>query len=160
MRPSSMSWKERPSGARARRAEPSRTAATLEEHIEQLCRLDEQPRSDAIRYAMGAIVHELKTHPGRYGSDAVPVAASAMREDAPGLYRFSHVAERWTADEVAELLRPRDGRRLQWSHLVAVAPIASRAVRRRFIRRAMREGLSIRQLEREIDVAGVRSRRR
>ena len=141
------------------RADPSRTVDTLDDHIEHLCRLAEQPRSDATRYAMGAIVHELETHPGRYGRDAIPVAASAMREDAPGLYRFAHVAERWTADEVLELLRPRDGRRLQWSHLVAVAPIASRSVRRRFLRRAIREGLSIRQLEREIAVAGVRRRR-
>jgi len=151
----------RPSGAldRPRRAEPSRATDTLESHIEQLCSLAEQPRSDATRYAMGAITLELKTHPGRYGRDAVTAAATAMREDAPGLYRFSYVAERWTADEVAQFLRPRDGRRLQWSHLVAVARIASRSVRRRFIRRAMREGLSIRELEREIDVAGVRRHR-
>jgi hypothetical protein len=119
---------------------------TLENVIEQLRDIAEQPRSDATRYAMGAIVNELRAHPKRYGRNAVSVAAAAIGEDIPGLYRFATVAERWSADKVMALLKPRKGRRLLWSHLVAVAPVEAAVVRRRLLRRALREQLSVRQL--------------
>jgi hypothetical protein len=136
--------------ARSRETRPP----TLESCIERLREIAEQPRSDATRYAMGAVVNELRAHPERYGRNAVSTAASAIGEDVPGLYRFATVAERWSADEAMALLKPRRGRRLLWSHLVAVAPVASAAARRRLLRRALREQLSVRQfagvLEREV----------
>jgi hypothetical protein len=129
---------------------------TLENVIEQLRDVAEQPRSDATRYAMGAIVNELRAHPKRYGRNAVSVAAAAIGEDIPGLYRFATVAERWREDKVMALLKPRKGRRLLWSHLVAIAPVTSAAVRRRFLRRALREQFSVRQLVAVLEAEGHR----
>jgi hypothetical protein len=132
--------------ATAGRTTRRRREDTLEGRIEELREIAEQPRSDATRYAIGAIINELKRHPERYGKNAVSAAASAIGEDIPGLYRFATVAERWIADEAMALLKPRRGRRLLWSHLVAVAPVTSAAVRRGLLRRALRERLSVRQL--------------
>jgi hypothetical protein len=127
---------------------------TLENVIEQLRNIAEQPRSDATRYAMGAIVNELRAHPERYGKNAVSTAAAAIGEDIPGLYRFATVAERWSADQAMGLLKPRKGRRLLWSHLVAAAPMAQAAARRRLLRRAWRERLSVREFARAVEVEG------
>jgi hypothetical protein len=131
--------------AAAGRTTRRRRKDTLEGRIEELREVAEQPRSDATRYAIGAIISELKAHPDKYGTNAVTLAAAAISEDIPGLYRFATVAERWSADQAMDLLKPRKGRRILWSHLVAVAPIPSAAVRRGLLRRALRERLSVRQ---------------
>jgi DNA-binding CsgD family transcriptional regulator len=115
----------------------------LQTRIEQLRRLTAQPPDDSARYAIGAIVKELKSHPETYGDSAVSMAAMAIGEDLPGLYRFASVAERWSAREVTRLL---SGKVLSWSHLVALARVESRPVRERLLRRAQRERLTIRQL--------------
>jgi hypothetical protein len=134
----------------------SRHDNTLENVIEQLRDVAEQPRSDATRYAMGALVNELRARPARYGKNAVSAAAAAIGEDIPGLYRFATVAERWSENKVMALLKPRNGRRLLWSHLVAIAPVTSAAVRRGFLRRALRERLSVRQLVAVLEAEGHR----
>lgn len=115
----------------------------LRARIEELGRLAARPASDATRYAMGAIVKELKRHPETYGDSAVSVAAAAVGEDAAGLYRFATVAERWSAREVKALLA---FEAVTWSHLVALARVESRPVRERFLRRVRREGLPLKKL--------------
>jgi DNA-binding CsgD family transcriptional regulator len=138
-------------------AAPGRAAETgggpLQARIEQLRLLAARPPEDSVRYAMGAIVKELKSHPEMYGDSAVSAAAVAIGEDLPGLYRFASVAERWSAREVNTLL---SGRAVSWSHLVALARVDSPAVRERFARRVQREGLSLRQLVAALEAAGLR----
>lgn len=115
----------------------------LKARIQELRGLAAQPASDATRYAMGAIVKELKRHPETYGDNAVSVAAAAAGEDAAGLYRFATVAERWSAREVSALLAFET---VTWSHLVALARVESRPVRERFLRRIRRERLPLKKL--------------
>jgi DNA-binding CsgD family transcriptional regulator len=134
------------------RFEAGEGGGRLEARIDQLRRLAEQPPDDSVRYAIGAIIKELKSHPESYGESAVSAAAAAIGEDLAGLYRFASVAERWSGTEVRALLS--DGT-LSWSHLVALARIESRAVRERFLRRVQREGLSIRKLVKVLEAAGV-----
>jgi DNA-binding CsgD family transcriptional regulator len=124
----------------------------LQSRIEQLRLLVAQPSDDSVRYAMGAIVRELKSHPETYGASAVSVAAVAIGEDLPGLYRFASVAEQWSAREVSTLL---SGKALSWSHLVALARVESRPVRERFLRRVQRERLTLRELVAALGAAGL-----
>lgn len=115
----------------------------LQARIQRLRRLAARPPTDSVRYAIGAIVKELKSDRATYGDGAVSVAAAAIGEDLPGLYRFASVAERWSAREVTSLL---SGTGVSWSHLVALARIESRPVRERFLRRIQREKLTLKEL--------------
>jgi DNA-binding CsgD family transcriptional regulator len=119
-------------------------ATSLETRIVQLRRLAAEPASDSTRYAIGAIVKDLKRHPDRYGDSAVSAAAAAIGEDQAGLYRFASVAERWTAHEVRVLL---SGQWVSWSHLVALARVESPAVRANLLRRVRRERLPQKDLQ-------------
>ena len=101
---------------------------------------------------MGAIVKELKRDRETYGDSAVSVAAVAVGEDLPGLYRFASVAERWSAREVTKLL---SGKALSWSHLVALSRVESRPARERFLRRAQREGWTLRELTAALAAKGL-----
>lgn len=126
--------------------------AELQARIEELRRLAAQPPDGIVRYAMGAIVKELKSHPEVYGGNAVSVAAAAVGEDTAGLYRFASVAERWSSREVKSLLSSHG---VSWSHLVALARIESRPVRDRFLRRIQREKLGNRQLVAALEKEGL-----
>jgi DNA-binding CsgD family transcriptional regulator len=120
--------------------------------IEELRHLAAQPADASVRYAMGAIVKDLKSRPGTYGESAVSVAAAAIGEDMAGLYRFASVAERWGAREVRALLADES---VSWSHLVALARIESRTVRDRFLRRVRREKLPLRELVAALEREGL-----
>jgi len=125
-----------------------RSGKPLQARIGQLRRLAALKPDDSVRYAMGAIVKELKSHPEIYGDSAVSMAAVAIGEDLPGLYRFASVAERWSAGEVRSLL---SGGAISWSHLVALARVESRPLRQRFMRQVRREGLTLRELAAVVD---------
>ncbi|HEX8794318.1 MAG TPA: hypothetical protein VF765_25415 [Polyangiaceae bacterium] len=116
-------------------------ASRLEPRIEELRRLAAQPPSDAKRYAIGAIVKELKSHPEKYGDDAVRTAGAAVGEDQAGLYRFARVAERWSAREVKTLLALPG---ISWSHLVELSRVESPAVQKRLLSRIRREAVPMR----------------
>jgi len=118
-------------------------ATRLETRIVQLRRLAALPASNSTRYAIGAIVKELKSQPESYGDNAVSTAAAAIGEDQAGLYRFASVAERWSAREVRVLL---SGKRVSWSHLVALARVESPAMRASLLRRVRRERLLLKDL--------------
>lgn len=118
-------------------------ATALETRIVQLRRLAAQPASDSMRYAIGAVVKELKSHPDTYGDNAVSTAAAAIGEDQAGLYRFARVAERWTSREARVLL---SGKGIMWSHLVELARIDSPAVRANLLRRIRRERMPMRDV--------------
>jgi len=134
------------------RRTPGAGGGPLQARIEQLRRLAGRSPNDSVRYAMGAIVKELKRDRETYGDSAVSVAAVAVGEDLPGLYRFASVAERWSAREVTKLL---SGKALSWSHLVALSRVESRPARERFLRRAQREGWTLRELTAALAAKGL-----
>lgn len=131
-----------------RRAAPSsrRTgdASKLQSRIERLRRLAEKPPNDSTRYAIGAIIKELKSDPQTFGESAVSSAAAAIGEDQATLYRFATVAERWTRSEVRALLS-REG--VSWSHLVALSRVEPAAVRNRLLRKVRHERLTMREFQ-------------
>lgn len=122
-----------------------RTLAGCIERLRELLPLRLDP---LVRFAMGAIVAEIKANPDHYGHSGVSAVATALGEDAPSLYRHATVAERWTASEVESLLaRNGSGERpLSWSHIVLLGSVTSPAERARLIERVLAEGLSVREL--------------
>jgi len=137
----------------ARRTSPSSATAssdgtgeTLEETIARLRALLERPSEALTRYAVGSIIARLKREP--HGARGVQMAADALAEDLPSLYRYAKVAERWSAEQVEQLLtrRGRNGYRLSWSHLVLLASIESDALRSLHMEKTLHEELSVRAL--------------
>jgi len=129
-------------------APPSTTADPLQRCIEHLRLLLSQPPDALTRHAIGAAIADIKARPSEYGSRAVSIAAAALGEDVPTLYRYAGVAERWSVVEVSAILARKgsDGRSLTWSHLVVIAAVSSAAVRERLLERALAEPLSVREL--------------
>src|SRR5579883_1839536 len=120
----------------ARRPSPSSaparsdgTGEPLDETIARLRVLLERPSEALTRYSVGSIVARLKREP--HGAGAVQAAAEALAEDLASLYRFARVAERWSAEQVEQLLARKGpkGHRLSWSHLVLLAGIECDAIR-------------------------------
>lgn len=105
-----------------------------------LSRADHEPLE---RYTAGELIARVKRDPGPYGARAVPMLAAEVGEGAANLYRFASVAECWTRAEVRKLM----GQGLSWSHLVLLAHVSDPQVRATWMRRALRDGLSVRQLE-------------
>jgi hypothetical protein len=116
----------------------------LQARIRRLRGLAAKRPTDSTRYAIGAIIKELKSEPETFGESAVSAAASAVGEDQATLYRFASVAERWTASQVKVLL---SGNAISWSHLVALARIERSDVRERLLRRLRQKRLSLRELQ-------------
>jgi hypothetical protein len=133
-----------PRGASGGGSGASAAATKLEARIERLRRLAANRPTDSTRYAIGAIIKELKSHPETFGESAVSAAASAVGEDQATLYRFASVAERWTSSQVKVLL---SGEAVSWSHLVALARVERSDVRERLIRRLRHKRLSLRELQ-------------
>ncbi len=122
--------------------------ATLDGCVARLRELFPMRIDPLVRYAIGAVVAEIKARPERYGTSGVTTVAAALGEDAPSLYRHATVAECWNEAEVRELLSRQgpDGRRLSWSHVVLLGHVTSSALRKRLENRALDEGMSVRQL--------------
>jgi DNA-binding response OmpR family regulator len=120
----------------------------LQRSIEKLRRLLSQPPDPLTRHAIGAAIADMKARPAEYGTGAVAMAAGALGEDVPTLYRYAGVAERWSAGELVAILarKGRDGRPLSWSHLVVLAAVPSAPTRERLMERALSEMLSVREL--------------
>jgi hypothetical protein len=116
--------------------------------MERLRRLAANRPTPSTRYAIGAVIKELKGDPQSFGESAVSAAASALGEDLATLYRFASVAERWTSSQVKVLL---SGKAVSWSHLVALARVEQSDVRERLLRRLRQKRLSLRELQVLID---------
>ncbi len=122
------------------------TGETLDDTISRLRSLLERPSEALTRHAVGAIIARLKRQP--HGAGAVQTAAEALGEDLASLYRFAKVAERWSAEQVEQLLARKgpNGQRLSWSHLVVLAGIECDAIRALYLERTIDEDLSVRSL--------------
>ena len=120
----------------------------LEERITRLRQLLSVRPTPRARYAVGAIVAEIKANPGVYGRGAMMAVATALGEDLPSLYRHAAVAECWTEAELSALLdrKGADGRSLSWSHIVLLGSVSSARIRARLVEQALRESLSVRDL--------------
>ena len=129
-------------------ASAGRMPATLPDCVEHLRALLAAPRDVRARYAIGAAVAAIKERADLFGPGAVAVAAEALGEDVPTLYRHAAVAERLGATEVDDLLGRKGicGQSLSWSHLVVLSSVPSQAARGRLANRILAEGLSIRSL--------------
>lgn len=128
---------------------PEAVPPTLAGCIERLRELGRHYPDVRTRYLMGMIVAALKSGPRSYGPNAVSMAAREIGEDAPSLYRYSTVAERWTMAEFEELAARRgpEGYALKWSHFVFLASTASAPARERLIARTLAERLCVRDLQ-------------
>jgi ActR/RegA family two-component response regulator len=146
----------RPSSAEQGAAAAS-TGDHLDERITRLRQLLSVRPGPRVRYAVGAIVAEIKAHPELYGRGAMVAVATALGEDLPSLYRHAAVAECWTEAEVSALLDRKGpgGRTLSWSHIVLLGSVSSAHARARLVEQALRESLSVRDLaERARESAG------
>jgi ActR/RegA family two-component response regulator len=138
--------------ARPSSAEEGTVAASAEDHLDQritrLRQLLSVRPTPRVRYAVGAIVAEIKANPDLYGRGAMVAVATALGEDLPSLYRHAAVAECWTETEVAALLDRKGpgGRTLSWSHIVLLGSLSSAHARARLVEQALRESLSVRDL--------------
>ena len=152
-------WKAAP-GAPASHA-PRVTPASLEGCIARLRELLPMRIDPLVRYAIGAIVADVKAKPEVYGTSAVTSVAAALGEDVPSLYRHAAVAECWSETGVRALLSRKgpSGRSLTWSHVVLLGNLGSPLARRRLENRALDEGLSVRQLAELVAAEGASSRR-
>jgi hypothetical protein len=99
------------------------------------------------RYRVGVVVLEIKQSEDRYGTRAVALLASALCRNEATLYRYSAVAEAWTATEVEEILLQRmpGGEPISWCHLQEIA-ISPREKRESLLRKTIAKGLSLREL--------------
>jgi GGDEF domain-containing protein len=104
------------------------------------------------RHRVGVLIGEIKGAEDKYGAHAVERLAVALGSNVHTLYRSASVAERWSRDEFEVLLaRAADaGRSLSWSHLVALAGVASRQRRGDLLQKTLDEGLTVRQLLKHI----------
>ena len=127
---------------------PSAIPASLEGCISRLRELLSLRLDPLVRYAIGAIVADIKARPELYGTSGVTRVASAVGEDVPSLYRHAAVAECWTEAGVRALLSRKglNGRPLSWSHVVLLGNVASPPARRHLENKALDEGLSVRKL--------------
>ncbi len=139
------------------RASAAPQAGDLSAQIERLRDLLRRPGEARRRHAIGSIVVELMSDPGRYGARAVGAAARELGQDDAKLYRFAAVARRWPTEEAQALLarRGRDGFTLSWSHLVALASIDSEATRTWWVARVLDEAWSVRRLAGALEDEGI-----
>jgi CheY-like chemotaxis protein len=154
-------WIERVLGLQRDEVADAAQPPALRERIVALRELLGRLPADArTRYDIGRIVAELKARPDAYGHGAVSVAAAALGEDIPSLYRYARVAERWTREELDALLARtmRDGRPLSWSHLVALASVQPGEAYARLVERTLGECLSVRELDEAVDQARAGAR--
>jgi hypothetical protein len=138
-------------------SEAGRVPGTLSDCIEYLRALFAAPQDARARYAIGAAVAAIKARADLFGSGAVAMAAEALDEDLPSLYRHAAVAERLDPAEVDSLLcRTGPGRQsLTWSHLVVLGSVPSQAEREQLVNRVLVEGLSVRELMAVVAKAGL-----
>lgn len=136
--------------------DPSAVPASLDGCIIRLRELLPLRIDPLVRYAIGAIIAEVKAKPELYGTSAVTAVAAALGEDTPSLYRHAAVAECWTEAGVRALLARTggNGRSLTWSHAVLLGNVRSPIARRRLENRALEEGLSVRQLAELVEAEG------
>lgn len=104
-------------------------------------------------YAVGQKVVKVMAD-AEYGKKAVAKIAKALGRDATGLYEAGRVARTWSRQQFERLIEKRDivrGNRLSWSHLVELLRVDESRDRNLLINKVLDEGLSVRDLEREID---------
>ena len=136
--------------------DPSAVPTSLEGCIARLRELLPMRIDPLVRYAIGAIVAEIKAKPEVYGASGVTNVAAALGEDVPSLYRHAAVAECWTELNVRKLLARKgsNGRSLSWSHVVLLGNVGSPVARTRLENRALDDGLSVRQLAELVTAEG------
>jgi hypothetical protein len=99
------------------------------------------------RYEVGVVVLEIKRSEDRYGTRAVHLLSLALGRNEVTLYRYSAVAEAWTASELEELLLRKlpGGEPISWCHLQEIAA-APREQREKLLKQVFVKGLSLREL--------------
>ncbi len=93
------------------------------------------------------------TNSSAYGGKAIANIAKALGRDASLLYDAGRVAETWPRRRFEKLLGRRDkvrGSRLSWSHCVELSSVDDARHRGRLINTALAEGLSVRDLKKQI----------
>jgi hypothetical protein len=105
-----------------------------------------------VRHRIGRVVMQITNDTDEYGTRALALLASALSRDATSLYRYGHVASRWSEDEIARVVerRNRAGARISWSHLVELSTVAGRKEREELLERTFAEALSVRDLVRVV----------
>ena len=115
--------------------------------------LDGQQRDKAsVWYEVGRKVFKI-TAASEHGNKAVAKIAKALGRDKTLLYEAGRVAETWTQRQFEELLARRDkvcGNRLSWSHFVELVRVDDSRSRGLLIKKVLNEGLSVRELKRQI----------
>jgi len=105
-------------------------------------------------YAVGREVAKITTDT-KYGDKTIIKIARALGRDKTLLYDAGCVAETWTQRQFEKLLTRRDkvrGNRLSWSHFIELAKKVIDSDRRgQLIKKVLNEGLSVRELKRQID---------
>ena len=103
-------------------------------------------------YAVGRKVMKIMAA-SEYGKKSVAKIARALGRDASLLYDAGRVAKTWAPQRFAELVNKRDkvrGNRLSWSHFVELESIDGSGRRGLFLKQTLEEGLSVRDLKKEI----------
>jgi hypothetical protein len=111
--------------------------------------LAEAGRSEVrSRYAIGAIVADVKRSRHKYGARAVAQLSDALGTDEQTLYRCASVAECWSQAQLEALLDRTTalGQPLSFSHFVLLASVSAAQARAELFERAVHEGLSVRRL--------------
>ena len=115
--------------------------------------LDGQRRARAkVWYEVGRKVMKIMAD-AKYGEKVVAKIAEALGRDASLLYAAGRVAETWLPQQFKKLMDKRDsvrGNRLSWSHFVELASVWDSGRRGLLVKKILAEGLSVRELEREI----------
>lgn len=124
----------------------------LREVYEQLRKLEARAKAHdvLVKYRVGQLVREVKENEGKYGAGAVEKLSarlgSGFKKDV--LYGAASVARTWGKSEFSELVKKEDdkGRRLSFSHFVALARVALPEKREQLLQRALKECLPVRKL--------------
>lgn len=100
------------------------------------------------RHRVGQLLVDTRKKEQVYGANAMGHLAAALRRPVSTLYRYAFVAECWSGREMKTLAGQLNafGEPLSWSHWVELAQVRSRNTRERLHARALKEGLSVREL--------------
>jgi hypothetical protein len=105
------------------------------------------------RYNLGCVAHQIRyDSSGQFARCALAEFADAVHLSVNVLRRYARVSETIGAHELAEFLawRTRCGLPLTWSHLERLSEVRGKGARRRWAEEAIREALSVRELERRL----------
>lgn len=113
------------------------------------------------RYELGELVNEAMSDERKYGQQVLAKLAQALDVKPDYLYRCRRLAQLWGLTELEALRerRHKNGRRIEFTHLVLISAVSSSADRDRLIEEFFEKGLTTRRLiERVKEVTGKSKR--